>query len=329
MSAHEPAHARGIAKGVYYLGQGHTAPTVTALGVGPARSLGVFDLCPEREPEEPLIHQALAPLACPGGATLALRSMRDVPRGAIALQLWLSTLDRMEPALGVSHVIAWPGAGDTEDFTGELARPVSNTDADTALVYLQSAARNALELLTYTAQPGGAVVDLAELAGGARYVQAWLRSVSVLNPLHGGNDLAGLAIPLAWEVRAGRPPRSSHAQRWVATAALMSPSTAFSGPAADVFDSAARRVGSLVSPLAGRLYWNAENGSQSVNGFAGVEVRAGASVSSRDALQLTAGTPSVAHQDVGSADTVAGSIGLYYGTATGSRPALFTTEVVR
>lgn len=145
----------------------------------------------------------------------------------------------------------------------------------------------ALDLLSYIGAPW-AEADLWELAGGTRYVAAWLRLW--WSRFEGANTLADVRYHVPWVALRGRAAAPCHRDAWH-TALPIIPA---SGVAAegDVYTDGARYQ--LASPISGAWRVGAENNGDAGDNaiFVGLELR-GSTILSRAAMSvnpLTHGT---------------------------------------
>lgn len=265
---------------------GWVAPVAPSnLGRGPSQFLGVYDTRPELEPYDDQTHRALSPLAMPGGACLRWslpRALRYEDSGALlsavapahgyaaSLTLYVAGVDVLP--LGWRDAPTWPGLptgyvaqasdinldstlwelGLTAAQVGPGATALSDAGADAAdgLRYLaRHSARPVLDLLSYSGAPC-VEADLSELAGGARYVAAWLR---LWWPCWSATDpFAAVALDIPWTVVAGPSRFACHRDAWHVGIPVVGKPLAFASWATDVLEpnAAVARYG-VASPVAG------------------------------------------------------------------------------
>lgn len=220
----------------------------SSMGHGPMQFMGVWDTQPELEPYDDATHKALGMSAMPGGATLRWGLPRAtqyvdaaVAHSSIApaisypgaLTLYVAGVDVI-PA-GWRDADTWPGlpVGYTARVSDLLvddtvwARGLTEATlahrVDTALSdagrdmsdgvrYLaRHVARPVLDLLAYAGAPA-LEADLSELAGGARYVAAWLR---FWWPAYDGVDpMSASALDIPWAVLPGPSRYACHRSAW-------------------------------------------------------------------------------------------------------------------
>lgn len=138
----------------------------------------------------------------------------------------------------------------------------------------------ALDLLSYAGAPWS-VADLHELAGGTRYVAAWLRCWWPRTD--GVDELADVNYRIPWSVSEGRPLDACHRHAWHLSLPLMPRSIA---TADDVYADGARFQ--VSSPIGGRWRVGAENNGDLGDGpvTIGLELR-GSVVLSRDRMGVS------------------------------------------
>jgi len=180
-------------------------------GRGPAVALGVFDTRPGPD-WQPAAVRALRPIPSPGGVVLRWNFPRvlnasdyggavwqpSLPPGGQAMVLYVAGFDvlpqaRLFKAPGATNVpggnAPWPNLMPgpeytltSEDTDGEEAATMAGAtgaasfaEQDDAVRYLvRNVGRPALDLMAYNGQVWSEA-DLLELAGGCRYIMAWLR----------------------------------------------------------------------------------------------------------------------------------------------------------
>lgn len=173
-------------------------------GAGPAFYLGSWDTLPHLEPWAPDALAALHYAAAPDGLTLRWQHPRlsdtrntfrlydyaPAWRYAQALTLYVAAFDVLEDSN--SSLFSWPGqppgssATDLKTPAAQwpadsrwanqilAATPVVNQNSVVPQMLARLYARPALDLLAYAVPGGWCEADLIELAGGCRYVSAWL-----------------------------------------------------------------------------------------------------------------------------------------------------------
>lgn len=292
---------------------GWSAPVApSSMGYGPSQFLGVYDTMPDLEPYDDALHASLQPVESPGGVTLrwalpratvltgvpALSSLAPGIAHAACLTLYVAGVDVLPS--GWRKAASWPGlppewdgfaysAGALETVwaTGlSTARPRRaganpQTDSDfgrggdsDGLRYLaRHIARPALDLLAYSG--GGAEADLVELAGGQRYIAAWLR---LWWPCWDGVDPFSAAdFEIPYTITAGRAINAGHRQAWHCAVPIKGPSMLAASRQTLMSTVGTPSRVTLCSPIAGAWYVAACSNAGAADGdlFVGVELRSG------------------------------------------------------
>lgn len=295
---------------------GWVAPVPSSdLGRGPVQFLGVFDTAPDLEPYDDALHAALAPVESPGGVVLrwqlpraldlasvsAVSSLAPGIQHAAGLVLYVAGVDVLPD--GWRRSASWPGLPPDEsgfvytagDLESEWAVGLSSTrprvpspdplvDTDfgaggsssDGLRYLaRHVARPALDLLAYSG--AGAEADLVELAGGYRYVAAWLR---LWWPAWDGADpFAAADYQIPYVINAGRAVNAGHRAAWHVAVPIVGPAIAAASRAATMATPGGCARVALCSPIAGAWYLAAASNGQAADPadglFVGLELRSG------------------------------------------------------
>lgn len=294
-------------------GQGWNAPAGTAgttLATGPMKFIGVWDTRPELAAWDADFHKSLSAKPSPGGVTLRWSAGRQSDlafasfihpapafmRGA-ALVLYVAGVD-VPPVGKWRGEDRWPGAWPSSqawDFnTSWIDSLVSSaagvrggvdwSSVDDGIRFLaRNNARPVLDLMSYVGGPWSEA-DLSELAGGTRYVAAWVRAMW---SRHGGVDhLASVDYHLPLVTMPGRARAACHRVAWHCAYALESAPTA--DPGDDVYNDGVRL--GLASPIAG--IWRVSGVHNGAAGRApltvGVELRGSCALERYD-FELTVG----------------------------------------
>lgn len=261
---------------------GWTAATIETPGRSPWQPLGrVFDTRPDECAYQPEVVEALKPTPAPGGVVLraqypssSLEAERFTAWGPCAIQLFVAAWDFFDPA---AIAATWPGpkAESGHGFTAPWAdKEPASLERRVVAWATNVMARNVLDVAPYLAQ-AGCEVDLGELAGGARYVMAWWRAVSVLS--QGSTDrLDGVTVAVPWSLRAGAARHPCHRDRWCATLAIRSPKGNVPGPLEMADGNTLERLaGGFSAPIGGAASLRAVNGHNSFQLFTMLEEWAG------------------------------------------------------
>lgn len=287
---------------------GWVAPTASnILGRGPVQFLGVFDTMPWLEDYDEAMKRNLNPVDMPGGVTLRWTLPRatnyaaagDVNtvapqfrRAGVGLSLYVAGVDVM-PEDWQSNA-NYPGltplaAGFTYDATrvegqwatglsfirprdpsGPVTGPGGPGGARDGVRWLaEHVARPALDLLAYCGGPG-AEADLGELAGGHRYVAAWLRLW--WSRYDGVDPLAAVNLELPYTIQAGRALNAGHRQAWHVSIPVDGDDMASES---EVFDNG--KIYGVSSPIAGlwraSVCSNGDGVGEGLGLFTGLELR--------------------------------------------------------
>lgn len=183
---------------------------------GPVQLVGVFDCEPGRPHDDTRVSDGLAAQPVQAGSPILRVRLpyssqgrgRSVVPPSLGLQLWVGGLDSFD--LGILGALAtWSkgGAGSLDPTEADLGIPAADVARRAHRVALIRSARPALDVLPYAHQ-GDVSLDLRALAGGSRYVVAFLRAVET-----GGYPFVG-HCRLRWEVVAGEPGPQVWRDRW-------------------------------------------------------------------------------------------------------------------
>lgn len=286
------------------------------LSAGGMQFLGVWDTRPELAPWDASLHRSLGPRPAPGGVALRWVLARTgnpassspppnpgpVMSGAVALRLFVAGVDVLPTGDGWRTSNSWPGSlpdgaadeANNRAWIAALATAAGAqrgglewpTNTDGLRLLARYYARPVLDLLAYAGQPM-CEADLGELAGGCRYVAAWLQQVWCRS--EGADPIGSATLDIPWVVVPGPARAPVHRVAWHCAYPMAAPVIA---SANDLFSedpalaSRSARVG-LASPISG--VWTA---SARHNGLAGadpitfgLELRAGQPVA-RDSTEV-------------------------------------------
>lgn len=221
---------------------------------------------------------AVAPaMRYPAGLVLYVAGVDVLPAGWKDDPLW--------PGLPAGYVgdISYVAGQLTSQWSTDLQAPFNNDPggaptqetfgpggyADGVRYLAHHVARPMLDLLGYVGGPG-AEADLGELAGGHRYVAAWLQFW--WTRYDGVDPFENAAHDVVWTVQAGRPANAGHRNAWHLTIPVVGP---------DLNNEAALaaegKAFGIASPIAGtwRVSITSNGSAADSDVFVGLEIRNG------------------------------------------------------